>query len=87
MEQLHILLKGTEDKRITKNTCKVANTIGLKGFVRDLPDGETEIFAEGNREQLHKLVDWAKSNSDKHNCILSTILPYQGTYRHFDIRQ
>jgi acylphosphatase len=36
-----------------------ANSLGLKGFVRNLPDRSVEIVAEGDEESLKKLVDWA----------------------------
>jgi len=87
MEQLHLLLEREEKREITTTTLKIANNIGLKGFVRNLENGKTEIVAEGNREQLHKLVDWAKMEitQDKEGAVSSTIHSYEGTYKHFDI--
>jgi acylphosphatase len=30
--------------------------LGIKGYVRNLPDNSVEIFAEGDRKQLEKFV-------------------------------
>ena len=33
---------------------------GIKGFVKNLPDGSVYIEAEGPREQLNAFVEWCK---------------------------
>ncbi len=35
---------------------KNALSLGLKGFVRNLPDGRLEVVARGKKEQIEKLV-------------------------------
>ncbi len=37
-----------------------ANSLGLSGFTRNLPDGTVEVVAEGERAQLESLVDRLK---------------------------
>lgn len=37
-----------------------AKALGLKGFVRNLPDGRVEVVAEGDRDRLDKLAAWVK---------------------------
>ena len=41
------------------STCRTANELGVEGMVRNLMDGTVEIVAEGEREFLDKLVNWA----------------------------
>ncbi len=36
---------------------KNARSLGLKGFVRNLPDGRVEIVAKSAKEQIEKLID------------------------------
>ena len=38
-------------------TSMEANTLGLKGFVRNLEDGSVEVVAEGEEETLKKLLE------------------------------
>ena len=40
------------------STEKKAREIGLKGFVRNEPDGSVYIEAEGHNDELLELVDW-----------------------------
>ncbi len=38
-------------------TSRVAKSLGLKGYVRNLPHGSVEIHAEGNKNNLDDFVD------------------------------
>lgn len=42
-------------------TKKIAETLGITGFVRNERDGSVFIEAEGDRESLEKLLMWAKT--------------------------
>ena len=37
-------------------TKRVANELGIKGFVKNLPDGRVYIVAEGDENQLEKFL-------------------------------
>ena len=37
-----------------------ADELGLVGWVRNLPDGSVEILAQGEKEILEKLLEWAR---------------------------
>ncbi len=39
-------------------TQREATQLGLTGWVRNCPDGQVELVAEGNREALEQLVAW-----------------------------
>ena len=39
---------------------KRANQIGLKGFVKNLPDGDVVLQAQGNRSDIETLIDFLK---------------------------
>lgn len=39
------------------NTRRWASSIGLKGWVRNLPDGRVETLAEGDQESIQTLVE------------------------------
>jgi acylphosphatase len=59
MNRLHITVSGTvQGVFFRANAVSVATKLGLKGFVRNLPDGSVEIVAEGEKELLEKLLEW-----------------------------
>ncbi|HZO82699.1 MAG TPA: acylphosphatase [Candidatus Binataceae bacterium] len=41
------------------STAEQAHALGLAGWVRNLPDGDVEIVAEGPRRELKILAAWA----------------------------
>lgn len=43
-----------------QSTRKKALSLGLSGYVQNLPDGSVYIRATGNREQLDKLIAWCR---------------------------
>ncbi len=50
------LIKGTVQGVFFRNFCKeLADSLSLKGHVRNLETGEVEIYAEGDKEALAKL--------------------------------
>lgn len=42
------------------STRSIANELGLKGYVRNEPDGSVWIEAEGRPEALKALIDWCR---------------------------
>jgi acylphosphatase len=40
------------------NMKKVAEDLGLSGWVRNLQDGSVEAYVEGPEENVRKLVEW-----------------------------
>jgi len=61
MKRVHILIYGrVQGVFFRYNTNKVANKLGLKGFVRNLDDSGVEIVAEGDEDKLKELVEFCK---------------------------
>ncbi len=57
MPRVHLLVKGrVQGVGFRFFASRTANSLGLKGFVRNLPDGRVEIVAEGPKETLEKLI-------------------------------
>lgn len=40
------------------STKEKADELGLSGFVRNLPDGSVEVYAEGEEEDVKSLIEW-----------------------------
>ena len=47
-------VQGVGYRAFTRDTAK---KIGLNGFVRNLPDGRVEVYAEGEEEKLKELLE------------------------------
>jgi len=44
-------------------TRQQAQSLGLTGSVKNLPDGRVEIFASGDTETLESLIAWSRKGS------------------------
>ncbi len=42
------------------STQKIAESLGLFGWVKNCGDGSVEIYAEGNKDQLEELIEWCR---------------------------
>ena len=39
---------------------QVASDFGVRGWVRNVPDGSVEAFLEGDERNVKRVLDWAK---------------------------
>ena len=54
-------------------TRKFAQSLSdVTGYVRNLPNGQVEIFAEGSHESLKKLTEWAKNEGSPGSYVVRT---------------
>ena len=66
-----------------------AGKLDLTGYVRNLPDGrELEVRAEGEKEQLEKLVEYLKVGPPGANVekVVTNWSKHTGQYSHFKIK-
>lgn len=57
--QYRILIKGkVQGVFYRANTVNKAKELNLKGTVRNLPNGDVEIIAQGLKDNLEKLREW-----------------------------
>jgi acylphosphatase len=69
-------------------TQRTAARLGLRGWVRNLPDGGVEIVAEGDLADLHQLVAWAQHGPSEAEVdeVRSEWSPATGEFAGFEIR-
>lgn len=66
MQHWNISVKGkVQGVWFRKSTQDTARSIGIKGFVRNEPDGTVYIEAEGTETQLKELEDWCHNGSEE----------------------
>jgi len=56
-------------------TVREAAALGIKGFVRNMPDGSVYIEAEGTRKQLRYFVDWCKKGPGYVESVTTDVYP------------
>jgi len=53
-------VQGVGFRRFIK---KKAQVLGLKGWIKNLPDGRVEILAQGKKEQIETLIEIAQKGT------------------------
>ncbi|HOK26280.1 MAG TPA: acylphosphatase [Bacteroidales bacterium] len=66
-------------------TVREARRLGIKGYVRNMPDGSVYIEAEGDREQLEALVRWCNEGPGYVESVKVSTYPPVG-YKDFSIK-
>lgn len=59
MKAVHVNVSGHVQGVGYRQGCRsTARTLDLVGWVRNLPDGRVELFAQGPSEGVDRLLDW-----------------------------
>ncbi|MCP6717933.1 MAG: acylphosphatase [Patescibacteria group bacterium] len=57
----HIIVSGrVQGVGYRNNTFQQAQKIGLSGWVKNLEDGRVEAVFEGEKQEVEKIINWAK---------------------------
>lgn len=86
---LHITVKGrVQGVYFRAYTQKQAVKLNLKGFVRNLPNGDVEIVACGDESALQNLVSWCHKGPlfAKVNEVIVTAPTKPEAFTEFEIR-
>ena len=66
MKTIRLTIKGKVQGVFYRATAKdVADMLGIKGWVRNLPDKNVEVTATATDELLQKFIDWCKIGPPK----------------------
>jgi len=61
MKRIHLIITGrVQGVWFRHNVNIVANKLGLTGFVRNLPDENVEVIAEGDENKLKELTEFCR---------------------------
>ena len=61
MDQARLIISGNVQGVFYRASCQdVAVKYGLKGWVKNLPNGQVEVLAQGNKQQIEQLIEWCK---------------------------
>ncbi len=61
VKRVHIIVSGNVQGVFFRyNTRRLALNLNLKGFARNLENGDVEVIAEGNEEAIKELIEFCK---------------------------
>ena len=86
---LHIIVQGrVQGVYFRAYTQKQAQALKLLGFVRNLPNGDVEIVAQGAYDALQQLLKWCHRGPLLAKVVEVKVDDYQGheTFESFEIR-
>lgn len=59
--RMHLVIEGrVQGVFFRAATQEQAHRLGIKGWVRNCPDGSVEVMAEGPREKAEELLGWCR---------------------------
>jgi len=90
MPRIHVVIKGrVQGVFFRQSAVDAAEDEGLAGWVRNLPDGDVEIVAEGPRENLGRFRNWCAAGPEGARIQDVIELPDRetGEFRVFSIRE
>ena len=60
--RVHLKINGrVQGVYFRASTAEQARRLGLTGWVMNCPDSSVEVVAEGEREELKKLISWCRN--------------------------
>jgi acylphosphatase len=61
LQKIHLVIYGrVQGVGFRYHTSDTARRLGLVGWVRNLPEGTVETYAEGDEATIQKFEDWCK---------------------------
>jgi len=58
---VHVRIRGfVHGVSFRSSMAQMASELGIRGWVRNLPDGSVEAFLEGDERKVRKILDWAR---------------------------
>jgi acylphosphatase len=90
MARAHIFVQGLVQGVFFRHNTKVfADSLGVKGWVRNLRDGRVEVVCEGSGEQVDKMVEWCRKGPPASNVSSLEVVTeqYEGEFKTFEINR
>ena len=87
--RVHLIIHGyVQGVFYRASTCDAANRIGLKGWVRNLPDGNVEAVFEGPDDKILRIIEWCREGPPgaRVTKIDEKRVDYTGEFNSFDVR-
>ena len=89
MKRKHVVIEGkVQGVFFRANTQRIAASLGLTGWVRNLSDGRVEAVIEGEENNLAAMLEWCWKGPPYAAVrrVEVTEAPYSGDYTAFSVR-
>ncbi|NPA39374.1 MAG: acylphosphatase [Thermodesulfobacteria bacterium] len=89
MKRVHVFISGkVQGVFFRAYTEEEAKKLGLKGWVRNLPDGRVEAVFEGDEKAIEEMIKWCHKGSPASRVEKVEVIeePYTGEFSDFRIR-
>lgn len=87
--RIHAIVSGiVQGVFFRSETRRIAKNLGVKGWVRNLPDGRVEVVAEGDKDKIDNLIEFLKRgpSSARVDNIDVEVEEYKGEFIDFSVR-
>lgn len=89
MRRIRVLISGkVQGVFFRAYTKEEAHRLGLKGWVRNLPDGRVEALFEGEENAINEMIKWCHKGPP--SAVVTKVEikeePYSGEYKTFEIK-
>ena len=65
MQRVHIIIHGSvQGVFFRANAKKIADSLGLNGYAKNMDDGTMEVVAQGPIEKLKELIEYCKKGPE-----------------------
>lgn len=86
----HLYISGKVQGVYFRDSAReIAESLGLTGYVKNLPDGRVEAVVEGEKNFVDRLTQWCHMGPPK--AIVSSVEihngPYKGEFEIFEVRR
>lgn len=82
-DHLNITIKGrVQGVGFRFSTVRIARSLGINGYVKNLSDGSVFIEAEGEKKQLDKFISWCYTGPI--HAFVDDIVVEKTDFKHYD---
>lgn len=88
-KRVRLIIKGrVQGVWFRDSTRRQASRLGVRGWVRNLPDGSVEVLAEGPAQKVDKLVEWCHEGPPAAHVdqVIQDQEAWRGEFDSFEIR-
>ena len=83
MKTVRLIIKGKVQGVFYRATAKdIADELGIKGWIKNLPDKNVEVTATASEDSLQKFIDWCKQGPPKAR--VDDVIIHEPDLQHFN---